>query len=62
LLFLFVIGWLLIFLLHLISDLDNPFGYSDPESAENIALDVLIASQARIERLAQEHRDQPSAG
>ena len=60
--FLFVIGWLLIFLLHLISDLDNPFGYSDPESAENIALDVLIASQARIERLALEHQDQASAG
>lgn len=37
------------------------FGYSDPDSAENIALDVLIASQARIERLALEHQDLPQA-
>ena len=59
--FLFVIGWLLIFLLHLISDLDNPFGYSDPESAENITLDVLISSQARIQQLAREHQDHPLA-
>ena len=37
------------------------FGYSDPDSAETIALDVLIASQARIERLAMEHQDLPQA-
>jgi len=34
------------------------FGYSDPDSAETIALDVLFASQAWIERLALEHQDQ----
>ena len=33
----------------------------DPDSAENIALDVLIASQARIELLALEHQDLPQA-
>ena len=37
------------------------FGCSDPDSAETIALDVLIASQARIERLALEHQDLPQA-
>jgi hypothetical protein len=56
-----VIGWLLIFLLHLISDLDNPFGYSDPELAENIPLAVLISSQVRIEKLAREHQDRSLA-
>ena len=52
---------MLIFLLHLISDLDNPFGYSDPESAENIPLAVLISSQVRIEKLAREHQDRTLA-
>lgn len=50
--FLFVIAFLLIFLLHLISDLDNPFGYNDPDSAENICLDVLVSAQAKIEQIA----------
>ena len=38
-----------------------PFGYSDPDSAETIALDVLIASQARIEGQVLEHQDLPQA-
>ena len=57
--FLFVIAFLLIFLLHLISDLDNPFGYSDPDSAENICLDVLVSAQAKIERIASHQHDRP---
>jgi len=53
--FLMVISFLLIFLLHLIADLDNPFGFSDPNSVEDVSLDVLIQAQARIEAIAGRH-------
>jgi predicted membrane chloride channel (bestrophin family) len=33
-----VIAYLIIFLLLLINDLDNPFGYNDPASTENVSL------------------------
>ena len=46
--FISVISFLLIFLIRLIADIDNPFGYSDPDSAEDISLDVLVRSIARL--------------
>ena len=47
--FLCVIAFLLIFLLHLISDLDNPFGEGDRNSAEDIRLLVLEQALQRPE-------------
>jgi hypothetical protein len=49
--FLFVISFLLVFVLHLISDIDNPFGFSDPSSAEDVDLEVLEYTHQRIQEL-----------
>ncbi|MEI8251888.1 MAG: hypothetical protein WCF98_12020 [Synechococcus sp. ELA057] len=49
--FIAVISFLLLFLIRLIADIDNPFGYSDPDSAEDIALDVLIQTIGRLREL-----------
>lgn len=38
---LFVLSWILVFILHLISDLDNPFGFGDASSAEDVDLEIL---------------------
>ena len=46
--FIAVISFLLIFLIRLIADIDNPFGYSDPDSAEDISLDVLVRTIGRL--------------
>lgn len=54
--FLMVISFLLVFLLHLIADLDNPFGFSDPNSVEDVSLDVLVLTQARVERILAIHQ------
>lgn len=48
--FLCVIAFLLIFLLQLINDLDNPFGLADPSSAEDVSLEVLESAVRRLER------------
>ena len=53
--FLMVISFLLIFLLHLIADLDNPFGYGDSNSTEDISLDVMVLAQGRVERIIAKH-------
>jgi len=50
-----IISFLLIFLLHLIADLDNPFGYGDPSSIEDVSIDVLALTQVRIERIIAKH-------
>ena len=50
-LLLFVISFLLMFVLHLISDIDNPFGFSDPNSAEDVDLAVLEYTNRRIQDL-----------
>ena len=50
-LFLFVVSFLLLFLIHLIQDLDNPFGYCDSSSAEDVSLEALRLSIARLSRL-----------
>ena len=47
--FLFVITFLLIFLLRLIQDIDNPFGYVDQTSAEDVSLDVLELALNRLQ-------------
>ena len=53
-----VISFLLVFLLHLIADLDNPFGYGDPESIEDVSIDTMITAQGRIERITAKHFEQ----
>jgi predicted membrane chloride channel (bestrophin family) len=53
--FLMVISFLFIFLLHLIADLDNPFGMNDPYSVEDVSLDILSQSQDRIEAICARH-------
>ena len=47
--FLFAITFLLVFLLRLIEDIDNPFGYVDLRSAEDVSLDVLNSSLKRLQ-------------
>ena len=49
--FLFCLSWILIFILHLISDLDNPFGFSDDSSAEDVDLAILESTQSRLKVL-----------
>ena len=54
--FLFVLTFLLVFLKKLIDDIDNPFGWVDPNSAEDVSLDVLELSLRRLEQaLPQAH-------
>jgi hypothetical protein len=43
-----VIAFLLILLITLISDLDNPFGFAEAYSAEDVSLDVLLLALGRI--------------
>ncbi len=47
--FIVVISLMMIFLISLIGDLDNPFGYGDPMSAEDISLDVLTSAVKRMQ-------------
>lgn len=56
--FLFSLAWLLIFILHLISDLDNPFGFSDMSSAEDVDLTILESTQIKLEKICQSYSDQ----
>ena len=49
--FLFSLSWILIFILHLISDLDNPFGFGDKSSAEDVDLAILETTQSRLKEL-----------
>ena len=54
--FLFVLTFLLVFLKKLIDDIDNPFGWVDPNSAEDVSLDVLELALRRLEQaLPQAH-------
>lgn len=50
-LLLFIISFLLVFVLHLISDIDNPFGFSDFSSAEDVDLEVLEYTNQHIQEL-----------
>ena len=49
--FLFSLSWILMFILHLINDLDNPFGFSDESSAEDVDLAILETTQSRLKEL-----------
>ncbi|MEI6029932.1 MAG: hypothetical protein WCQ20_02055 [Synechococcaceae cyanobacterium ELA739] len=46
--FLAVISFLLLLLLRLIDDIDNPFGQTDNTSAENVSIDLLEDAVARL--------------
>lgn len=46
--FLAVISFLLILLLRLIDDIDNPFGHADPSSAEDVPIHLLEQVVARL--------------
>ncbi len=48
-LFLFVVSFVLLYLLFLIRDLDNPFGYNDDDSAEDVSLEPLIECIERLQ-------------
>lgn len=48
--FVCVIAFLLLFLLHLIDDLDNPFGIADANSSEDVSLTLLETVVADLER------------
>jgi len=47
-----IIGYLMLFLLLLIRDLDNPFGYYERFSGADVSLYPLVNSMARLARLA----------
>ena len=50
--FIIVIAFLLIFLLRLIADIDNPFGHADATSAEDVSIDLLVATVLRLKVMA----------
>lgn len=50
--FVSVISYLMIFLLNLIRDLDNPFGYYHCKSSEDVSLKPLEDAANRLERIA----------
>ena len=50
--FILVIAFLLIFLLRLISDIDNPFGHADATSAEDVSIDLLVDTVVRLREMA----------
>lgn len=54
-LLLFVLSWILIFILHLISDLDNPFGFSDQSSAEDVDLKILETTLLSLRSMSNTH-------
>jgi hypothetical protein len=47
--FIVVISLMMIFLINLISDLDNPFGNGDAMSVEDVSLDVLTSAVKRMQ-------------
>lgn len=60
--FLGLVSYLLLFLLFLIRDLDNPFGYYENESSEDVSLKPLEDAMADLEaRLALEQAAAPQA-
>jgi hypothetical protein len=50
--FIIVITFLLVFLLRLIADIDNPFGHADANSAEDVSIDLLVATVLRLKVMA----------
>ena len=50
--FLAVISFIVILLLHLINDIDNPFGLPDLDSAENVSIELLEKAVDRLKAAA----------
>jgi len=50
--FLAVISFIVILLLRLINDIDNPFGLSDLDSAENVSIELLEKAVDRLKAAA----------
>jgi hypothetical protein len=46
--FMVVVSFVLLFLLHLIGDLDQPFGFSNEDSTEDVSLDALLLCLKRL--------------
>lgn len=44
-----VISFLVILLPRLIDDIDNPFGFADPDSAEDVCIDLLERAVERLQ-------------
>lgn len=60
--FVVVVGYLLLFLMFLIRDLDNPFGHYEQESSEDVSLKPLEVALADLqERVAKERGREPAA-
>lgn len=59
--FLVVVSYLLLFLLFLIGDLDNPFGYYEAESSEDVSLKPLDDALADLEARLLEERQRAMA-
>jgi hypothetical protein len=55
--FVCVISYLMIYLLMLIRDLDNPFGYYDRESSEDVSLKPLVDTVSRLAQIASVEAD-----
>jgi hypothetical protein len=55
--FVCVISYLMIYLLMLIRDLDNPFGYYDGESSEDVSLKPLVDTVSRLAQIASVEAD-----
>jgi len=49
--FISVISFVLLFLLRLITDLDNPFGHGEEDSAEDVSIEALIGLHRRLQAL-----------
>ena len=58
--FLVMVSYLLLFLMFLIRDLDNPFGYYENESSEDVSLKPLEDAMADLQaRVTQERQGEP---
>ena len=60
LLFSGMIAFLLIFLILLIRDLDNPFGYTEEFSSADVPLDPVLATRARLDVIASAAEQAPA--
>lgn len=60
--FVAIISYFLVFLLVLIRDLDNPFGYYERASGEDVSLEPLIAAANRLAGVARAEAASPAHG
>ncbi len=57
-----LVAYLLLFLLRLIGDLDNPFGYYDRDSFEDVSLKPIVDAVARLKERIDELPKSPAPG